>query len=124
LAFGDFTYMELASGTVRHTYRFLPEVRRRVAVHATEVTMRTEPIGGQEMARIVVTRDQKFGFNSPPFTVTPGANFKLTVPIASYTDQGVFGSAFILWLGDDGRSVPKGGRARVSLGADHQPVAS
>lgn len=100
---GALNYTESEGGNIRYTYDLPAAARRRQGHPWNGVLVATVNPGGELAAHIIVTPDQKFGFNSPMFPVTPGARFEFRVPTASATGAGMFGAVTIIWLNGDRR---------------------
>jgi len=45
--------------------------------------------------------------NSPPFPVTPGAHYRLRVPLGTVDAAGLYGNATIIWLDRDGKGLSR-----------------
>jgi hypothetical protein len=99
LLFGDFTYTETNGA---------PEDTQSYSLPTEAVKHRGQPWDGVRVwpvetshglaARVVAAPDQRFGFTSDVFPVTPGAAFSFRAPMGAVSGGGMFGTAFVLWL--------------------------
>jgi hypothetical protein len=121
VVFGDFTYAQTGNAPERDTYSYLPDARRSPAQRSDGVVLRVETIAGQAFTRVIVAPNQSFGFNSPQYAVTAGAHFQLSVPIGSFGQLGMFGTATAIWLDANGNGL---GRSNITVGADPTTVAT
>lgn len=97
--FGDIGYQETAGGTAAQTVPF-PALATRYARSWPDVTVTS--VGGRPAARARVAADRSFLYNSPVFSVTPGARYRFSVPMASVNGSGTYGEVTIIWLAADG----------------------
>lgn len=119
LVFGTFSYAETTGGSVRHTYSHVAEAERSVKSPNGPAMQLQAAQGGESLVRIAVGPAQRFGFNAPAFAVTPGAHFTLSLPIGSRTDQGLFGSAGIIWLDEHEHGIS---RTNLNVDATRHPI--
>lgn len=97
LIMGPIHYSEENGGSVQRIIRV-----RSIAANAREqgkaklASLAT--IAGEPMLRLNVASQQKFGFNSPTFAVTPGAHFSFRVRLGAVKDSGLFGTITVIWL--------------------------
>ena len=118
---GDLTYAETAGGSARQSYGLPAEAARLQAGAKGGATIQPVAIGGRPAAHVVVRPSQKFGFNSPPFPVTPGAHFEYRVPLGAVGDTGLFGAVAMIWMDANQHGIS---RVDITLPSDRTEVTT
>jgi len=116
LVFGPLSYRETAGGSVHYEYRDATPPRPEAGLTATP-----EVVANQPLMHLKVAPNRNFGFNSPVFPVTPGAQFQFQVPLGSLNASGLFGTATVVWLDAQRQGIK---RANITVGDDATPIAA
>jgi len=97
LLVGKFDYHESGSGSVTQTLDYPAEIQR-----AKPASVKSEivTIGGENVAHIVADTGHVLGFNSPAFTVTPGAEFRFAAKADMMLGEALYGRIILIWLND------------------------
>lgn len=118
---GDLTYRETAGGNARQSYDMPAAAARLQAGAKGGAVIQSVAIGGQPAVHVVVRPHQKFGFNSPQFSVTPGAHFEYGAPLGAVGDTGLFGAVVIIWLDANQHGIA---RVDITLPSDRTEVTT
>jgi hypothetical protein len=116
LLFGALSYRETTGGTAHFEYRYGAPPAPRAGV-----TLTSAVIANQPLLHLHVAPDRNFGFNSPVFPVTPGAQFQVQIPLGSLQGNGLFGSATVVWMDARQQGFK---RDNLTVGSDATPIAS
>lgn len=93
LIIGTASYRETAGGNAQYAYTY-----RAPATKDAVRSLVPSVVGRQQMLRARIAQGGNFGFTSPIFQVTPGAQFEFRIPIATLNGSGMFGTATVIWL--------------------------
>lgn len=95
LVIGDLVYREEKGGAAGQTLPASDFAARR---SDDGVIVTPQPAGNGMLYRVRVERGGHLLLNSPPFPVTPGAAYRLSVPLGVADVQGLYGYATIIWV--------------------------
>lgn len=116
LLLGTLSYQETSGGSVRYAYRYAPPARTQAGLAVTP-----DLIADQPLVHLKVAPGGSVGFNSPVFPVTPGAQFRFQVPLASLNGSGMFGTAAVIFMDARQQGFQ---RANITVGNDAAPAAA
>ena len=116
LLIGPLSYRETAGGSV--AYEFGIHRRRAASGPCCDAG---GPSAASRCCMLKVAANRNFGFNSPAFAVTPGAQFQLQVPLGSLNGNGLFGTAAVIWLDAQQQGFK---RDNIRVGDDAAPIAA
>jgi hypothetical protein len=115
LLLGPLSYQETAGGSGHYEYRYATPPRSEAGLDITPTMVANQPL-----MRLKLAPSRDFGFNSPAFPVTPGAQFQFQVPLGSLNGDGLFGTAAVIWLDAQHKGIK---REYIHVGNDATPIA-
>lgn len=116
LLFGALSYRETAGGAGHFEYRYAATPPPQAGIALTPTV-----IANRSLLHLRVAPDRNFGFNSPVFPVTPGAQFQVQVPLGSLKGDGLFGTATVIWMDAKQQGFK---RDNIMVGNDAAPIAT